>query len=108
MPPFDPQQMHSHVLNASRLLKMLSHPVRLTVLCSLIDNELNVGDLLTLSQVSQSVLSQHLAVLRQNNLVKTRRDAQVIYYQLSDNKSTQIIETLHQIYCDPTSNKEMD
>jgi DNA-binding transcriptional ArsR family regulator len=106
MPNFDLQQMHSHVLNASQLLKMLSHPVRLIVLCSLIDNELNVGELLALSQVSQSVLSQHLALLRQNNLVKTRRDAQVIYYQLSDNKSTKIIETLHQIFCDTTSNQE--
>jgi DNA-binding transcriptional ArsR family regulator len=108
MQDFDPQQMRQHALDASKLLKSLAHPVRLMVLCSLIDQEKSVGQLQQISQVSQSVLSQHLAVLRQQKLVKTRREAQVIYYQIAANDGIKIIETLHQIYCQPSPDKETE
>lgn len=100
---------------ASLLLKSLAHPVRLTVLCSLIEEassiestELNVSDLQKITQVSQSVLSQHLSVLKQHNLVATRRESQTIYYRLSDHKIIKIIEVLHELYCDESLNKNVN
>ncbi len=93
------KQMKEQAFKASQLLKTMAHPVRLTVLCALIEEELNVGELQTLTAVSQSVLSQHLAILRAQNLVTTRRNAQTIFYQLSNNSSVKIIEVLHQLYC---------
>ncbi|MFD2167012.1 ArsR/SmtB family transcription factor [Thalassotalea euphylliae] len=84
---------------ASDYLKRLSHPVRLMVLCALIENEKSVSELIEISQISQSALSQHLAILRQHRLVSTRREAQVIYYQLADKNCIKIIDVLQQLFC---------
>ena len=91
--------MREHAADASRLLKTLGNPTRLLILCSLVDGELSVGQLNTLVGMSQSALSQHLAVLRHADLVETRRESQTIYYSLSSNRATRIIELLHDIYC---------
>lgn len=91
------------VEKASLLLKSLAHPVRLTVLCSLIEKTLNVGELQKITQVSQSVLSQHLSVLKKQALVTTQRESQTIYYRLAETKIIKIIEVLHELYCDETN-----
>jgi len=92
-------QMREHAEEASQLLKTLGNSTRLLILCSLVDGELSVGRLNELVGMSQSALSQHLAVLRHAELVETRRESQTIFYSLSSNKATRIIEVLHDIYC---------
>lgn len=90
---------------AAALLKALSHEARLMVLCQLSDGEMSAGALQQESELSQSALSQHLAKLREEGLVATRREAQTIYYRLSDPKAARIIQTLADIYCPPKKGK---
>lgn len=99
------QQLEQQVTLASSYLKRLSHPVRLMVLCTLVEGEHSVGELnelTALANVSQSALSQHLAVLRKHGLVHTRRKSQTIFYSLADEHCTKIIDVLHEIFC-PTN-----
>lgn len=86
---------------AARLLKALSHEARLMVLCQLVDGEYSAGALQEASGLSQSALSQHLARLREEGLVETRREAQTIYYRLADPNAARVLETLAAIYCPP-------
>ncbi len=97
--PMDPESMKEHALEASRLLKALANESRLMVLCSLCEREMSVGELNARVPLSQSALSQHLAVLRRDGLVTTRREAQTIYYSVVDGPAAKIINTLHGIYC---------
>lgn len=85
---------------ASQFLKSLAHPVRLEVLCLLVDKELKVSDIQSRIPVSQSVLSQHLKILKDECLVETRRESQHIYYRTTDHKALKIINVLHEIYCE--------
>jgi ArsR family transcriptional regulator, virulence genes transcriptional regulator len=86
---------------AARLLKALGHQARLMVLCQLAEGERSAGALQRGSGLSQSALSQHLAKLREEGLVATRREAQTIFYSLADPKAARVIETLAAIYCPP-------
>ena len=95
----DLNAMREHAHEATRLLKALANDRRLMVLCLLSEGERSVGDLNEQLNISQSALSQHLAVLRDDGLVQTRRDAQTIYYALADGPAQRIIATLHDIYC---------
>lgn len=84
---------------ATSLLKAMSNQHRLMVLCRLGVSEASAGELQADSGLSQSALSQHLAVLRARGLVDTRRESQTIYYRLADPAVRQVIETLMKIYC---------
>ena len=84
---------------ASRLLKSLANDRRLLILCHLSESEKSVGQLERLVDLSQSALSQHLARLRRDSLVKTRRDAQTIYYSISSPEAGAVLRTLYEIYC---------
>jgi ArsR family transcriptional regulator, virulence genes transcriptional regulator len=95
----DPEAMRAHAGDATRLLKALSNRSRLMILCSLARGELTVGQVNQRVPLSQSALSQHLAVLRKDGLVNTRRVAQTIYYTLADGPAARIIELLHDSYC---------
>jgi DNA-binding transcriptional ArsR family regulator len=95
----DPQAMRAHAVDASRLLKALANDKRLVLLCLMVEGEQSVSELNAQVELSQSALSQHLAVLREDGLVSTRREAQTIYYALASGPARQIIETLHGIYC---------
>lgn len=95
----NPQMFESKADDAAALLKAMSNPHRLILLCRLGASEASVGELQVDSGLSQSALSQHLAVLRQKGLVETRREAQTIYYTLADPAVRQIIETLMKIFC---------
>ncbi len=86
---------------ASELLKALSNEHRLMILCNLLDGERNVGELQALIGLSQSALSQHLARLRQDGLVSTRREAQTIYYSPRGEAARRIIAVLYELYCAP-------
>lgn len=91
--------MRAHAGAAVRLLKALGNEKRLMLLCMLVEGERSVGELNTQLDLSQSALSQHLALLRDEGLVQTRREAQSIYYSLVDDPARRIINTLHIIYC---------
>ena len=84
---------------AETMLKALANRHRLMILCELNMGERSVGDLQGAVGLSQSAMSQHLARLRADGLVSTRREAQTIYYALAPGPAHRIIETLHGIYC---------
>jgi ArsR family transcriptional regulator, virulence genes transcriptional regulator len=90
--------LESNVLQAARLLKLLANEQRLTVLCRLSGGEMSVTELGAFVNLSQSALSQHLSKLRADGLVATRRDAQTIYYRLSDPTAERLIGVLCEIY----------
>jgi DNA-binding transcriptional ArsR family regulator len=86
---------------AARMLKLLGNKYRLLILCYLIvHRELKVGDLVGVVGLSQSALSQHLALLRADGLITFRREAQTLYYRVNDPRTTQILNLLKNIYCD--------
>lgn len=96
----DMTQMHGRAEEASELLKSLGNAHRLRILCLLVDGEMTVGEINAhLRDLSQSALSQHLARLREQHLVSTRREAQTIWYALQDGPSQRIMLALHDIYC---------
>ncbi len=84
---------------ASELMKTLGHKDRLMVLCHLSSGEKSVGELAALLDIPQSPLSQHLARMRKERLVKTRREAQTIYYSIARQDAARIVALLHELYC---------
>jgi DNA-binding transcriptional ArsR family regulator len=98
--------MNVHILTskagaAEGFLKALANRHRLMILCELHQGERSVGALQNAIGLSQSALSQHLARLREDGLVTTRRAAQTIYYSLSSRRVTKIIALLYEFYCSP-------
>ncbi|MDM9628888.1 metalloregulator ArsR/SmtB family transcription factor [Rhizobium sp. S152] len=90
---------------AAALLSAMANPKRLLILCNLVKGEIPVGALATQVGLSQSALSQHLSKLRAQKLVKTRRDAQTIYYSSNSAPVLKILETLEDIYAVNNQNK---
>ncbi len=89
---------------AARLLKTLANAQRLRVLCLLVGKEMTVGQINEeLPDLSQSALSQHLAKLRDEGMVGTRRESQTIWYRLVEGPAQGVIATLYGIYCGPAS-----
>lgn len=84
---------------AAALLRALANESRLMVLCQLLQGEHSVSELQEGSGLSQSALSQHLARLRDEGLVATRRQAQTIYYRLAEPNVARVLKTLADIYC---------
>ena len=95
----DPRKMASAAQKASELMKTLGHRDRLMVLCHLISGEKSVGELASLLEIPQSPLSQHLARMRKESLVSTRREAQTIYYSITSGEAGRIVALLHELYC---------
>lgn len=93
------QQLEANAERAASLLKSMGSPRRLVVLCQLLDGEKSVGELEKIVGLSQSALSQHLAVLRHKGYVTTRRAGQMIYYSLSGDEVPAILRSLHGLYC---------
>ena len=85
---------------AAAMLKLLSNESRLLILCHLVERgELTVGELVERIGLSQSALSQHLAKLREDGLVATRKEAQNVFYRVSDPRAEQILALLHDLFC---------
>ncbi|GAA4249881.1 metalloregulator ArsR/SmtB family transcription factor [Azospirillum formosense] len=97
--------LQSNARRASTLLKAMSNERRLLILCYLTEGEKSVGELEELVDLSQSALSQHLARLRRDKLVRTRRAAQNIYYSLNGHEAQTIMATLHELFCAPVARK---
>ena len=96
-PPLD--RMQAAAREACGLLKVLSNPDRLLILCQLSQGEARVGELEEILGIVQPTLSQQLTVLREEQLVTTRRDGKNIYYSLASPQALAVIETLYQHFC---------
>jgi DNA-binding transcriptional ArsR family regulator len=94
------REIRPHAEKAATLLKALANEQRLLILCNLLDGPLSVGELNERVDLSQSALSQHLAVLRETNVVNTTRESQTIRYSLPEGVVTQIIGLLYAEYCE--------
>ena len=99
-PDFD--EMAGHSEEAAALLKSLAHPARLLVLCRLVEGEATVTALQSEGSLSMSALSQHLAKMRDEGIVATRRESQTIWYRIADPRIEQLFATLYELYCKPT------
>lgn len=95
----DLKTMRRHAADAAAMMATLSHEARLRVLCDLVPGERTAGELVERSGLSQSALSQHLAKLRAQGLVATRREGQSIFYSIADPDAARILGVLHDIYC---------
>ena len=93
-------ELQDKAVDAANLLKSMSNESRLLILCNLAEGEKSVGELQSLVELSQSALSQHLAVLRRDGIVSTRRSAQSIFYSLKSEPAKAIMATLYAYFCD--------
>jgi len=93
------EQMHQHADEAIALLKAMASHNRLLLLCQLVQGECSVGDLAQALDLAQSVVSQHLSLLRRDGVVSGRREAQTIYYRISDARVRALMTTLFQQFC---------
>lgn len=86
---------------ASDFLKSLANPNRLRILCLIMEGERPVGELAEAIGINQSATSQHLALMRREGLVKSRREGQTIYYQLADKNVGRTLKLLSDLFCPP-------
>jgi ArsR family transcriptional regulator, virulence genes transcriptional regulator len=93
------EEMEANAGQAVKLLKALANERRLFILCHLLDQELSVGEMNQHLGLSQSALSQHLAILRNDDLVQTRKEAQTVFYSLKSEEVREVIALLHRLYC---------
>jgi DNA-binding transcriptional ArsR family regulator len=105
----DPKQdmdldlMQENASRASDLMKLLGHPHRLMILCELNQGECSVGELSEKIGIAQSPLSQHLARMRHEGVVTSRREAQTVYYSLAGKEVSAVISLLYELYCHPSN-----
>jgi len=97
---FDYRAMEASAGKACGLLKALANEARLMVMCQLIEGEKSVSELQEAIGLSQSAMSQHLAVLRQHDIVDTRRNGQSVLYRIANADATALMETLHRQFCE--------
>lgn len=88
---------------ACGLLKALANPHRLMIVCQLTEKERSVGELADLLKIRDSTVSQHLALLRKDNLVTARRDGQTIWYSIGSVPTRELVRTLYRVYCAPAA-----
>lgn len=99
---FDLADFEASASRAAALLRSLANERRLMILCQLAEGELPVSELVPRVGLSQSALSQHLAVLREESIVATRREGQSIFYRLADPAAMKVVATLAEIFCPPS------
>lgn len=93
-------ELHDMAANACELLKAMANEWRLMILCQLAEGDKTVSELQSLLGLSQSALSQHLAILRREKIVRSRKRAQSVTYSLSGDEATKVMETLHEVFCE--------
>jgi ArsR family transcriptional regulator, virulence genes transcriptional regulator len=104
--PSELKAMQANAGAAVDVLRALSNETRLLVLCQLGSGEMSVGEINDVVGLSQSALSQHLAKLRGEGLVETRREAQTIFYRIADPRVTALVSALHDIFCKPSKGRK--
>lgn len=102
---FDITRFEASAAQAAKLLRALANERRLMILCQLTDGERSVGEIQPLVGLSQSALSQHLKVLRDEGIVATRREAQTVWYRISDPATVKVVGTLAEIFCPPNTHE---
>jgi DNA-binding transcriptional ArsR family regulator len=100
-----PAELQKKAGRATLLLKAMANSSRLLILCQLAEGEKSVGELERRVGLSQSGLSQHLALLRRTGIVATRREAQSIYYSLASQEAEAIIAALYEVFCAKAATK---
>jgi len=88
-----------HIESIAGLLKTMSHPIRLKILCLLQDREMTVGDLREEVKTTNANVSQHLSILRNQGVISFRKDANFIYNRINDPRILQLIQTLRKLFC---------
>jgi DNA-binding transcriptional ArsR family regulator len=92
-------EKEEHIEQASRALKAMSHPLRLKILCVLGNQEVSVQDIVECVGTSQSNISQHLAILREKGVLRTRKDANRVYYRVGDERTLTLIGMMREVFC---------
>jgi DNA-binding transcriptional ArsR family regulator len=103
--PVDLTDLQGKAAEVSELLKTLAHPMRLMIVCTLIEGEYSVSELEEKLDIHQPNLSQQLTVLREAEIVETRRDGKQIYYRLTAQKAERLVGALYDIFCAPGDSK---
>lgn len=98
--PGQSAEMVEHAREASRFLKALAHDQRLMILCMLIEGERSVTELGAMLGVSQPIVSQQLARLRDDDFVATRRQGKNVYYSLANDKVREVVSLMYRLFCD--------
>ena len=101
----DLTDLQGKAAEVSELLKTLAHPMRLMIVCTLIEGEYSVSELEEKLDIHQPNLSQQLTVLREAELVETRREGKQIYYRLTALKAERLVGALYDIFCAPGDSK---
>ena len=99
-------ELHDMASHAVELLKAMANEWRLMILCQLAEGEKTVSELQSLLGLSQSALSQHLAVLRREKIVKARKHAQSVSYSLAGDDAPKVMNTLHEVFCESQGDKK--
>jgi len=96
---FELMGRREQIERAARAMRAIAHPLRLKILCVLGDQELSVQDIVEAVGTSQSNVSQHLAILREKSILSARRDANRVYYSVSDQRTLQLIVMMREVLC---------
>ncbi len=99
------KELHDSAAHAVELLKAMANEWRLMILCQLSEGEKTVSELQEILGLSQSALSQHLAVLRREKIVKARKHAQSVSYSLAGDDAPKVMHTLHEVFCESRGDK---
>jgi ArsR family transcriptional regulator len=92
-------EKEEHIEQAARAMKAMAHPLRLKILCVLGDQELSVQDIVECVGTSQSNVSQHLAILREKAVLRTRKDANRVFYRVGDERTLTLIGMMREVFC---------
>lgn len=87
------------IAKAARCVKAMSHPLRLKILCVLGKNAISVQDIVDQVGTSQSNISQHLSILREKNILGSKKEANRVYYFIDDERMLQLIEMMRDVFC---------
>ncbi|MDD3518045.1 MAG: metalloregulator ArsR/SmtB family transcription factor [Chromatiales bacterium] len=98
-PPEELMTQEEDIERASRSLKAMSHPLRLKILCILGNGEVSVQEIVDRVGTSQSNISQHLAILRDKGILASRKDANKVYYRVSDSRTLRLIGMMQEVFC---------
>ena len=93
------------IQQAAQAIKAIAHPLRLKILCVLGDQEVSVQDIVEQVGTSQSNISQHLAILRDKDVLQTRKDANRVFYRIADQRTLQLIGLMREVFCGVSSTK---
>lgn len=90
---------YSEVENLSSLLKSISHPIRLKILCLLQEKEMTVGEIRNEVETTHANISQHLSILRNQGVIDFRKDSNFIHNRIADERVTELMKTMRTLFC---------